>query len=217
MTNEPRGVLWDMDGTLLDSAEYHWIAWRDALAEEGCHITYAQFAATFGQRNDSILRGYFGADITAAEIDRISEGKEEKYRDLVRTRGVQLLPGVQRWLDMLRADGWRQAVASSAPLRNIEVIVEALTLNDYFLALVSADAVQRGKPDPQIFQVAAERIGVPPARCIVVEDAPHGVEAGRSAGMRTIGVRTTHDDLQADFVVATLDLLPADAFGQLLV
>lgn len=216
MTHLPRGVLWDMDGTLLDSAHYHWLSWRDALADEGCYITYNQFAATFGQRNDTILQGYFGPDISAQEIDRISWNKEELYRDLVRTRGIQLLPGVQHWLTYLNARGWHQAVASSAPRLNIEVIIDVLQLGHFFQAISSADDVAQGKPAPDIFLTAAERLGVPTARCIVVEDAPHGVEAGRRAGMRTIGVRTTHSDLEADLVVAALDELPDNAFDQLI-
>lgn len=205
-----------MDGTLLDSADYHWLSWRDALAREGVDLTYEQFAATFGQRNDTILRGYFGPHMPASEIERIAEAKELRYRELVRTRGIELLPGVRRWLMRLKRDGWRQAVASSAPRTNIETIIEVLDLREYFDVVVSAEDVQRGKPDPQVFLVAAERVAVPPARCIVVEDAPAGLEAARRAGMRAIGVRSSHAELQADRVVGTLDELPDDAFDALL-
>lgn len=213
---QPRAVLWDMDGTLLDSADYHWLSWRDALAREGVDLTYEQFSATFGQRNDTILRGYFGPDFPASEIERISEAKELRYRELVRTRGIELLPGVRRWLMRLKRDGWRQAVASSAPRANIETIIEVLDLREYFDVVVSAEDVQRGKPDPQVFLVAAERVAVPLARCIVVEDAPAGLEAAWRAGMRAIGVRSSHGELQADRVVGTLDELPDDAFDALL-
>src|SRR5262245_5345325 len=107
----PSAALWDMDGTLLDSAEYHWLAWHDTLEAERHPITYAQFVDTFGQRNDTILRGYFGPGLTDAEIGRIGDAKEERYRALVRERGVALLPGVRHWLERLHAQGWRQAVA----------------------------------------------------------------------------------------------------------
>jgi beta-phosphoglucomutase family hydrolase len=212
----PRAALWDMDGTLLDSAQYHWLAWRDTLVDEGHPITYEQFVATFGQRNDTILRAWLGSGLTDAEVGRIGDAKEEHYRALVRERGVALLPGVRHWLDRLHAEGWRQAIASSAPPANVEAIVAALQIGPFFGALVSAEDVQRGKPDPQVFLTAAERLGVPPARCVVVEDAPAGIEAAHRAGMRAIGVRTSHATLQADIVVHTLDELPEDAFDRLI-
>jgi len=216
LNHQPRAVLWDLDGTLLDSAEYHWLAWRETMAAEGYDLTYERFAASFGQRNDTILRGYLGPDISSREIERIGEAKEMRYRHLVQTRGVQFLPGVQRWLLCLRAAGWRQAIASSAPALNIETVLQALNAAQYFDAIVSADDVQHGKPDPQVFLVAAARVAVPPQRCIVVEDAPAGIEGGRRAGMHTIGVGPAYTALQADWAVRTLDELPDDAFDRLL-
>src|SRR5918912_4378009 len=102
MKTGARAVLWDVDGTLIDSAEYHWLAWREALARENFALTRERFDATFGQRNDTILRGYFGADFPAAEIGRIAGAKEELYRELMRARGIEPLPGVMRWLSRLR-------------------------------------------------------------------------------------------------------------------
>ncbi|MFL5807133.1 MAG: HAD family hydrolase [Roseiflexaceae bacterium] len=214
--NPPRAALWDMDGTLLDSAGYHWLAWRDIIQAEGYPLTYDEFVATFGQRNDTILRGYFGPDLADAEVGRIGDAKEVRYRQLVRERGVALLPGVRRWLERLHAAGWRQAIASAAPRANVEAIVAALDIGSFFGALVSAEDVQRGKPDPQVFLVAAERLAAPPTRCVVVEDAPAGIEAAHRAGMRAIGVRTSHATLQADIAVHTLDELPNDAFERLI-
>ncbi len=212
MTQSLRAVLWDMDGTLLDSAEYHWLAWRDTMAAEDFPLTYEVFATTFGQRNDTILRGYFGADFSPDEITRISDVKERHYRELVRTRGVELLPGVGGWLERLHNAGWRQAIASAAPRKNIEAILDALRIDNYFAAIVSAEDVQRGKPDPHVFLLAAERLGVPPARCIVVEDAPAGIEGARRARMAAIGVRSSHGSLNADREVDTLNELPDDTF-----
>lgn len=210
-----RAVLWDVDGTLVDSSEFHWLSWRGALAAERFELTREQFAATFGQRNDEILRGYFGADFPAGEVARVADAKESEYRRLVRERGLRLLPGVRRWLERLRAGGWLQAVASSAPRANLDAILSALGVGQFFAEVVSAEDVSRGKPDPQVFLVAAERLGVGPRWCVVVEDAPAGTEAARRAGMRAVGVLTSHTSLDADLVVRTLDDLPDDAFENL--
>jgi len=209
-------VLWDVDGTMVDSLDYHWLSWREALSGEGYTLMREQFLSTFGRRNDEILRTYFGDDISPERIARISLDKEEAYREMVRSRGIEALPGVRRWLHQLKADGWRQAVASSAPPLNLEVILAALDVNDCFDAIVSAEEVERGKPDPQIFLAAAAKVQTPPARCIVVEDAPAGTEAARRAGMRVIGVLTTHAHLEADLVVRSLDELDDAAFASLI-
>jgi beta-phosphoglucomutase len=121
------------------------------------------------------------------------------------------------WLARLREAGYRQALASSAPRPNIEAVLGILELGKYLDAVVSADDVGRGKPDPAIFLAAADRLGLPAARCVVVEDAPAGLEAARRAGMRSIGVLSDHHPrLVADLVVPSLEAIPADGFETLL-
>src|SRR4030095_766022 len=107
--NETKGVLWDVDGTLVDSAEYHWLSWRETLAREKFELSRERFDRSFGQRNDEILRDYFGPEIAASEVARISLAKEQGYRALLGAGGIEPLPGVRRWLEQLRADHWRQA------------------------------------------------------------------------------------------------------------
>jgi beta-phosphoglucomutase len=214
-TDERRAALWDVDGTLIDSSEYHWLSWQGALAAENFSATREQFAATFGQRNDEILRAYFPG-YTPEEIARVGDAKEEAYRALVRERGLKLLPGVRRWLDRLKRGGWLQAVASSAPRSNLDAILSVLGLEKYFAAVASAEDVSAGKPDPQVFLAAAAKLRVPPSACVVVEDAPAGTEAARRAGMRSIGVLSSHGALEADIVVRTLEELPDTAFDELL-
>lgn len=210
----PRAVLWDMDGTLIDSAEYHWLTWRDALAEEGVQLSRDEFNSWFGSRNDRILRRYFEG-ITAGEIARIGGRKEARYREMVRARGISPLPGVRAWLTRLHEAGWRQAVASSAPPANIDVLIDVLSLGHVFQAAVSAEEVPHGKPHPDVFLHAAARLDVAPARSVVVEDAPLGVEAGRRGGMRTIGIAGLHGQLDADVVTASMADLPLDTFDRL--
>ena len=211
-----RAVLWDMDGTLVDSAEYHWQAWRDTMSRQGVPITHEQFLATFGQRNDSILRQWLGEKATPAVIQRVGDTKEELYRRIVRDRGLAPLPGALEWVRLLQQQGWRQAIASAAPRANIETILDVLQVTNCFQAIVSAEDVHRGKPDPEVFLVAASKLGVRPEHCIVVEDAAHGIQAARAAGMRNIGVNRDGKHLPADVVVKSLDLLAADVFNALL-
>ena len=211
-----RAVLWDMDGTLIDSEEFHWVSWRNALAMEGITITHEQFLSSFGQRDDSIVPQWLGAAATPERIERIANTKEELYRHLVRRDGISPLPGVARWIHQLHEDGWLQAIASAAPRANIDVVLEALSATHIFQAIVSAEDVHRGKPDPEVYFIAAARLEVPPERCIVVDDAVAGVQGARSAGMKSIGISRNGKKLPADIVVQSLDLLIEDAFETLL-
>jgi HAD superfamily hydrolase (TIGR01509 family) len=211
-----RAVLWDMDGTLIDSEEFHWVSWRNTLANEGITITRAQFLSSFGQRNDSIIPRWLGTTATPERIERIANSKEELYRQLVRRDGISPLPGVANWVRRLHREGWLQAVASAAPRANIEAVLEALSATHIFQGIVSAEDVHRGKPDPEVYLAAAARVGVSPDRCIVVEDAAAGVEGARRARMRSIGVSHNGAHLPADVVVQSLEFLGWDAFEMLL-
>jgi beta-phosphoglucomutase len=211
-----RAVLWDMDGTLIDSEELHWISWRDTLASEGITISREQFLSSFGQRNDAIIAQWLGSAATPERITEISNAKEELYRHLIRRHGISPLPGVAHWVRRLHQLKWLQAVASAAPRANIDAVLEALSATHLFQSIVSAEDVRRGKPDPEVYLTAASRVAVPPDRCIVVEDAVAGIEGARRAGMKSIGVNHDGKLLPADVVVQSLDLLPADAFERLL-
>ncbi len=211
-----RAVLWDLDGTLVDSTEYHWRAWVDTLSREGVSITYRQFLSTFGQRNDSFVPGWLGPGAAPERVRRVGEEKEARYRELILEGGLSPLAGASEWVRRLKECGWLQAIASSAPRRNVEVMLEALGFSGCFQAIVAAEDVRQGKPDPEVFLTAAARLGAPPARSIVVEDAPAGIEAARRAGMRSIGLARSGAVMNADIVVASLADLPPGAFEELL-
>jgi len=210
--NQLRAVLWDLDGTLIDSMPYHGEAWNDMLEPLGYRFTLEQFRQTFGLRNDDIVRDYLKLDRPQAELQRLIDAKEERYRAIVRERGLILLPGAQYWLNYFKARHWRQAIVSSAPYLNVEAVLRSSNLGAYMDTIVGAEDVERGKPDPQPFLLAAERLEVNPVRCVVVEDAPAGLEGARRAGMRTVGILSTHEKLEADVVVKTLEALTPDAF-----
>jgi HAD superfamily hydrolase (TIGR01509 family) len=210
-----KSVLWDLDGTLVDSEQYHWLAWRDAMAAEGVALTHEQFLKTFGLRNDAIVPQWI-PNATPERIDQIALAKEQHYRHLVREGGLEPLPGARHWTERLTQDGWRQAIASSAPRENVDVVLAVTGLAPCFQAIVSAEDVTLGKPDPQVFLTAAARLGSAPAQSVVVEDAPAGIEAARRAGMPSIGVRRNGSPLPASLAVSSLADLPPDAFSRLI-
>lgn len=211
----PRAVLWDLDGTLADSRNYHWRAWKEALEAEGVEVTESQFEASFGQRNDAILSEWLGPRAGADLIRRIGDAKEVLYRRLVQAEGIEPLPGAAAWVRALHDGGWRQAIASSAPKLNVEVMRRALGFSRLIEVLVAAEDVRAGKPDPEVFLLAARRLGVFPERCVVVEDAEAGIEAARRGGMRSVGVGPGSVEA-ADVVVGRLDDLPVGTFGFLI-
>jgi beta-phosphoglucomutase family hydrolase len=195
-----------MDGVIADTAACHLQAWQRLWAEQGVAFTAEQFRRTFGQRTTEILRGILGPDVPAEEVCALGERKEAYCRELLR-RQLHVLPGVRELLAALEQAGFRQALASSAPRQNVDLILEALDVGRYFSAVVSEADVTLGKPNPQIFLLAATRLGVEPRRCLVIEDAVAGVQAAKSAGMRCLAVTTTHPGARlaaADRVVQSL-------------
>ncbi len=209
-------VLWDMDGVLVDTGEFHFIAWMKTLPAEGIPFDRETFRRTFGMNNAGILALLLGRQPGLDYIARVSDLKERNFRQVIHGQ-ARPLPGVLSWLERLEKAGFRQAVASSAPQENIDFLIGELGIGPYFQAVVSA-AEMPGKPDPSVFLEAARRLDLPPERCIVVEDAVAGVEAAHRAGMKCIAVTTTNpsEALQAaDIVVNRLDELPADVFQKL--
>ncbi len=213
-----RAVLWDMDGVIADTAEMHFRSWQAALARRGHDVSEAYFRESFGRRNDAIIRGLLGPETTDAVIREIAEDKENAYREIA-AREVRLAPGVAALLQGLAAHGYRQALASSAPRANIDLVSRELRIRHYFAVVVDGSEVSAGKPDPEVFSLAAQRLGVAPRDALVVEDAVYGVQAATRAGMRVIAVTTSHpraDLAQADLVVDSLTEVTPDAIGELL-
>jgi beta-phosphoglucomutase len=214
-------VIWDVDGTLVDTAELHFRAWVDLCRDLGRDFSRADFAATFGRRNPEIIRYLFGDRFDATTIDDLGYRKEELYKAAAR-QGVSLLPGARELLEGLHAAGFRQAIGSSAPRGNVDLILEMTISARFFDAISSAEDTQRGKPDPQVFLVAAQKLGVSPRHCVVMEDAVAGVEAAKAGGMRCVGVTFVghHPDESlrragADLVVKTLADVSVEAVRRL--
>lgn len=211
------GVLWDMDGVLVDTGDLHYAAWIEVLADYDLDFPREQFDASFGMNNMALLTMLMGRKPEPEVYAVINERKEERLRELSEGR-IQPMDGVVDRLERLQQAGYRQAIASSAPLANINAMVDAMGIRIYFDALVSGIDMP-GKPEPDVFLTAAAEIDVPPASCVVVEDAIPGVEGAKRAGMKCIAVTTTNPAkvlTKADYIVDSLIELPADIFEQLL-
>ena len=200
------GVIFDMDGVLVDSYQAHFVSWSRLYDELGVPYSEADFAADFGRTSRDILRRRFGEDFPLEEIRKLDERKEALFREVLQG-SFPTMDGAVELIDALAADGFLMAVGSSGPPENIALCLEKLGRREKFAAVVTGADVSRGKPDPQVFELAASRLGVPADSCAVVEDAVHGVEAANRAGMLSIGMTGTveRDQLaSAELVVDSL-------------
>jgi beta-phosphoglucomutase len=206
------GVIFDVDGVLVDSYEAHLQSWVAMAREHGLTITEAQFAETFGQTSREVIARFWGDRVDDAGRGALDERKEAIYRDLIRKR-FPVMDGARDLIDACVAAGMPLGVGSSAPRANVELTLELLGRRDAFVAIVSGEDVTRGKPDPQVYVLAAERLDLPAGRCVVVEDAPVGVCAGRAAGAAVaalIGTAPRERYADADLTVSSLrELSPA--------
>lgn len=189
-----QAILWDMDGVLVDTGDLHYRTWASTLALYGKTIDRAFFDRTFGMNNWGTLEALFGELPDRAWCERFISQKESAFCDLLRGN-VTPIDGVLDALQRFRRQGLKQAVASSAPSANIQIILEELGLTTFFDAVISA-ANWPGKPNPKVFLEAAKALGLPPARCLVIEDAIPGVEAAHRAGIPCIAITTTNTPAQ---------------------
>jgi len=200
-----RLAIFDHDGVLVDSFGFHQDAWLELGRREGLPITAEFILETFGMTNPSIFRKLLGDTLAPEEVQRFSDLKELCYRDLAGPQ-LELLDGVRPLLDTLTSHEIRLAIGSSAPRANLDLTVERCGLINRFAAIAALEDIERGKPDPRVFLLAAERAGVSPARSVVFEDAVVGIQAAKAAGMHAVGITTTRPrqellDAGADLVI----------------
>ncbi len=213
-------VIFDMDGVLVDTYHAHYESWLAMAEPEGLTFTEAEFAPTFGRTSREII-AYFWGDgrYTDAEIAALDERKEAAFREIIEA-DFPAMPGVDVLLRDLHDAGFPLAVGSSGPPENIDTVLTKLGVGDLFEAIVTGMDVTRGKPDPQVFLIAAQRLGMPPARCAVIEDAPAGVAAANAAGMASVGLtstgRTAESLSAAQLVVGSLAELSAERLSELI-
>src|SRR5437868_673872 len=191
MSNKVQAVIWDLDGVIIDSGEAHLKGWKRLAKEEGVQFTDEQFWSTFGWRNDAIIPTVWGP-LPTEQVQALGDRKEAYFREFARDL-IQPLPGAIELLSELHDAGYPQALASSTPTANIELISEVLDLKRFLSVLVSGETVPRGKPAPDLFLKAAELLGTVPKHCLVIEDAVAGIEAAQAGGMHTIAVAGNRD------------------------
>jgi HAD superfamily hydrolase (TIGR01509 family) len=207
---EKHAILWDMDGVLVDTGKVHYQSWEKVLKPYDIPYSWDVFAGTFGMTNKAIITNLFD-NPSADFIQEMDEEKEQLFRENV-PGNVLEIPGTRQWLERFQSWGYPQAVCSSAPLANIETLLNEIGIQPYFQAIVSASKMA-SKPDPAVFLTAAEILGVLPNQCVVIEDAPAGIEGARQAGMKCVALTTTSsaEYLQgADLIIDDLNDLNED-------
>lgn len=196
-------LLFDLDGVLVDTAKYHFLAWK-RLAEE-LHIPFTQqdnerFKGVSRNRCMEILLELGGRTLPPEEFSACCTRKNGYYLDYIREmREDEVLPGVPEFLLNARIAGYRTALGSAS--KNAPLILERLHLSTYFNAVVDGTLVSRAKPDPEVFLRGAELLGVPPQECIVFEDAAAGIRAAHAGGMAAVGIGARAALPEADLVL----------------
>jgi HAD superfamily hydrolase (TIGR01509 family) len=211
------GAIFDWDGVIIDSSAHHEESWERLAAETGYRLPPGHFKRGFGMKNEKIIPDLLQWSSDPVEVRRLSLRKEELYREIVREWGITPLAGVVVWLDRLRERDIPCAIGSSTHRLNIETGLTILGFNDRFAAVVTAEDVHAGKPDPEVFLIAATRLRISPERCVVFEDALVGIEAAHRGKMQVIAVATTNpiESLKAaDIAVHRLDELTVDQLAE---
>ncbi|MEI8048624.1 MAG: HAD family phosphatase [Bacteroidota bacterium] len=183
--------IFDMDGVIVDNAEWHLAAFVEFGRKYGLNTSRDEFSKYFGMTNHQIMDSLFQKKHTPEEILVLANEKETIYRELYRPF-IKPVTGLPAFLQYIKVQGITIALATAAPPENVQFTLEATGLDKYFNIISDASMVKRGKPDPEVYILTARKLGVPPSDCIVFEDSIAGIKSALAAGMRVIGVATTH-------------------------
>lgn len=214
-----KAVIFDLDGVLVDTGEFHKQAWYDLVEMYGIGMSDEFFVRTFGMQNYQIIPTLFDIELGMEEITEMSEWKEKRFREIADGK-ITVLDGVESLVAGLKLNGFKLAIGSSTTRSNIDFFLSNMSISDNIDDYVVGEDVSNGKPAPDTFLKAAEKLGVGANKCVVFEDAVQGVEAGKAAGMKVIAVTTTRakEDLnKADVVVDSLIEISAEDVEKLLV
>lgn len=184
-------VIFDMDGTMVNNNSYHKMAWFEFGKRHNIQLTDQDFKDKLsGRRNKEILTTLLG-DLTSEQIQEYAEEKESIYRDLY-SKNIREVKGLTTLLDFLKQKGIKIVIATTAPKRNREFVIDCLKIHEFLDLVIGDEHVQKGKPNPEIYLQVANTLNVNPSKCLVFEDSPSGVQAAKKAGMKIVGLLTSH-------------------------
>ena len=212
------GVIFDIDGVLLDSYKMHYECWRTIAEKHSIYVSEKEFDSLFGRRGSEIVREIWGKDLPGEQVVAIHRQKQALYRENLQ-RNFPEMDGAIQLIDALAAEGFVLGIGSSAPPENVEMSLNGLGRAKSFKAVVTGSDVTRGKPDPQVFLLAAQRMGLKPADCAVIEDAVAGIAAALAGGMTAIalaGTAPAESLTMADLVVTSLRQLTPKQISELI-
>jgi len=193
MSSSPEfAVLFDWDGVVVDSSSHHFLSWQRLASDLGEEMTEELFRESFGLVNREIIPNTLGWASDPEEVHRLGARKEEIYREIIREKGLDPLPGVRRLIADMQSASIPRVVGTSSERENIYAALEVMKMEESFAGVIASEDVRNGKPDPEVFLKAAEVAGVSPQRCVVLEDSHHGLVAAAQGGMKAVGVLTTH-------------------------
>ena len=213
-------ILFDIDGVLVDSYQAHLVSWQRLAKRYGRQCTEADFARGFGRTTrDVLLDQWRDAELSVAMLQSLDEEKEAFYREEISAH-FPAMPGARELMAALHEAGWKIGLGSSGPVENVRLAIEKLELASLLGVAISGADVTHGKPHPEVFLKGAEGLGMPPERCLVVEDAPQGVEAAHAACMKCIGFisrgRSAEELAEADWLISSLTELSPSRLQQML-
>ncbi len=211
-------VIFDMDGVLADTGPIHFKSWVKLVKEIGVEFTREFFEKTFGQQSTTIIRKLVGPEVDEFLTIKWGNLKESYYREMVKDK-LELLPGALDLVKDLNSEDFKLAIGSSGPPENVELLLTSLKIKKYFDVIITAAEVKKGKPEPDVFLIVSNNLNINPKNCIVIEDAPVGIEAAKRAGMRAIALTTTHNKeelIDASLIVSDLSKVNLNDIKKLL-
>lgn len=185
-------VIFDMDGTMVDNTPFHKKAWIEFCKRRGIELSEKDYYTKIsGNRNDAIFEVLFGRRVEGDEYTELDEEKEAIYRELYLPE-LEEVPGLKEFLKQVAHAGLKIGVATTSPYKNRLMILEALELKEFFAVVIGGEDTKHGKPHPEIYLKAAEKLGVEPKKCLAFEDTPSGIKSAKGAGMKVVAVLTSH-------------------------
>jgi len=201
-----RGVIFDMDGVIINSNPYHKIAWTNFLSRKNVVVDDSVFKELiFGTTGVEAISELLNGDYSKKELDDFSNEIDAEYRDIIRnSKNIEPVDGLLQFIQSISNEGYKIALATSAPPENVDLILRKFQILDYFDLIVDKNQVVEGKPNPEVYQKAVQGLGLPKENCIVFEDSFSGIVSARDAGLMVVGVTTSHANSELIKVGATL-------------